>query len=137
MRRRPDAIDALLDAWAGWRITYELYEGTGDSPIARFRDPVSTHPVGSRILWHGQIRSQLSRLNSQLMADLGGERVTILVMIYGLPGTVQRKAETLSLCTRTLARLRKHARLLVGQFMDAHHPPVNNDEDRFNTQTSI
>ena len=117
MRQRPDAIDALLEAWAGWRITYELYEGTGDSPISRFRDPVSTHPVGPRVLWHGQIRSQLSVLNSQLMSDLGGERVSLLVMLYGLPGTVARKAQLTNLCTRTLSRLRKRARHLVGLFI--------------------
>ena len=129
MRQRPDAVDALLEAWAAWRITYEVYEGTGDSALARFRDPVSTHPGGPRILWHGHIRSQLSVLNSQLMAELGGERVSLLVMLYGLPGTVARKAQQVALCTRTLARLRKQARQLAGLFIDQQIQATHHDSN--------
>ncbi|WP_252180204.1 hypothetical protein [Endozoicomonas sp. 4G] len=125
MRHRPDAIDALLEAWAGWRITYELYEGTGDSPIAHFRDPVSSHPFGSRVLWYGYICSELSQLNSKMIAELGGERVSLLVMMYGRPGTIARKAQQLDLCVRTLARIRKRARRLAELFIERNKRKVS------------
>ncbi len=125
MRHQRDAIDALLEAWAGWRITYELYEGTGDSPIAHFRDPVSSHPFGSRVLWYGYICSELSQLNSQMIAELGGDRVSLLVMMYGRPGTIARKAETVGLCIRTMARIRKRARLLAGLFIEQNKRKVS------------
>lgn len=118
MRARPDALDALLEAWAGWRISYELYEGTGDSAISRFRDPAGQQPCGPRILWYGHIRSQLAQLNSRLMAELDGQTIDRLVLLYGQTGTIARKAQSIDCSTRTLARLRRRARRLAECFLE-------------------
>lgn len=113
-------MDALLEAWAGWRISYELYEGTGDSAISRFRDPAGQQPCGPRVLWYGHIRSQLAQFNSRLMADLDGQAIDRLILLYGQTGTVARKAQSIDCSTRTLARLRRRARRLAGSFLESH-----------------
>lgn len=145
MRRRPDRSDLLLEAWAGWRVSYELYTGTGDSPMARLLDPASTRFAGSRVLWSGRIHSQLSALDSALVSTLDSHHTTLLAYLYGTPGTDSFKSHRLGTCCRTLSRVRHKARQVVAAFLPEDKYPdwrlnhgsisLNGDEDHRPTGT--
>lgn len=117
MRRRPDRVDTLLEAWASWRVCYEVYCGTGDSAIARFLDPSGTRHQGARVLWSGCVHSQLSALDSALVSTFGTYHCTLLAYLYGTPGTDRIKCDRLSVCCRTLARVRQKAREITAHFL--------------------
>ena len=118
MRRRPDRVDTLLEAWASWRVCYELYTGTGDSPVARFLDPYSTRNNHcARVLWQGRIHSQLSALDGALVCGLGTYHTILLAYLYGTPGPDCAKRDTLGVCCRTLSRLRQKARHITSAFL--------------------
>jgi len=134
MRRRPDRTDTLLEAWASWRVCYEIYCGTGDSAISRFLDPASTRHNGTRILWSGRIHSQLSALDSALVCTLGSYRTTLLAYLYGTPGTDSLKCHRLGICCRTLSRVRHRARTVATAFLPEGKYPcwrlTNGNSDR-------
>ncbi|WP_448216942.1 hypothetical protein [Endozoicomonas sp. 2B-B] len=111
-------MDRLLEEWAGWRITYEIYEGTGDSPVSRLLNPAPSTTPGSRILWSGAMNSQLSALNKALIGRLGVYYTTVTAILYGTSGTDRQKAKALRLSYSTLSRLRKKARLVASAFIE-------------------
>ena len=99
MARRPDVIDRVLEHWASWRITLELYEGTGPSAIVRFREPAGTALVGSRPLFHGCASRRLAALNADLCIHLGPSRIHCLLALYGCRvKTPSRPATSASAC---------------------------------------
>lgn len=115
MARRPDVIDRVLEHWASWRITLELYEGTGPSAIVRFREPAGTALVGSRPLFQGSTSRRLSALNADLCMHLGAVRVNGLLALYGLPGEDSFKARRLGISLSNLNTVRKRARVIALQ----------------------
>ena len=117
MQGRGDVITALLEEWASWRLCYELWQGTGDSPLVRFLSPGGGSVFGSRVLWSGMIGGQLSRLDRALVLELGFPRVLLLLALYGLPGHEKDKAQRLRLSYRTLARVRDRGRGVVREYL--------------------
>lgn len=117
-RRRPDTITVLLEEWASWRLCYELYHGTGDSPLSRFLNPGGGSVFGSRVLWSGTIGGQLSKLDKALVVGLGVSRLLMLLALYGLPGHEKDKAQRLQLSYKTLARVRDRGRNIVRDYLD-------------------
>ena len=112
MARRPDVIDRVLEHWASWRITLELYEGTGPSAIVRFREPACTTLAGSRPLFCGNVSRRLAALNADLAMHLGSN-VNLMLALYGLPGEDSIKARQVGICLSNLNTIRKRARAIA------------------------
>lgn len=104
--------DRLLEDWAAWRITYELYLGTGHSTCCRILEPAVLR-AGSRPLWTGVVASHLAQVNGRLEAWLPPLAIDVLVIIYGMPGTDRWKAGQMGVSDRTVSRLKKRAREVV------------------------
>lgn len=118
MRRRIDVIDRMLEHWASWRISEELYAGTGPSSLVRFSEPAGTTVNGTRLLYFGRISQRMGALNSDLISYLGRWQVNILLMLYGLPGDEQRKLRQFGVSTDAVRTLRQQARNIT-----LHHLP--------------
>lgn len=120
MRRRSDIIDQLLERWASWRITEELYSGTGPSALVRFREPASTRVNGSRLLYFGRRCQNMAALNGDLVSQLGHWQVNVLLMLYGLPGDDSRKVRQFGVNLDDVRRLRKNARDIARHHIHFH-----------------
>ena len=119
MRRRVDHLTRLLEDWAAWRLGYELYAGTGDSPVARFRAPHGRPVYHSTPLWFGTILSQLSRLNGRLLSCMTIKQYKALLVLYGMNGDSVPVAIEMKLCTSRQAarRIQHRARRIVSEFL--------------------
>ncbi|MES9875410.1 MAG: hypothetical protein ABW146_20100 [Candidatus Sedimenticola sp. 6PFRAG7] len=119
MRRRSDAIDRLLEDWASWRQSGE-HTGTGDCVIVRFREPAGSWRAGSQPLWFGFIASQLAALDSHLTLELGPKPVAVLVILYGVTGTLETKARQLQTPVKLLNECRRQARVIALKHLPEH-----------------
>ncbi|MCW7552115.1 hypothetical protein NX722_05540 [Endozoicomonas gorgoniicola] len=115
MARKPDVIDRILEHWASWRITLELYEGTGPSSIVRFKEPAGTVNTGSRPLFYGNANRRLAALNADLCINLEALQVNCLLVLYGLPGEDNLKARRFGLSLSKLGTIRKQGRVIARQ----------------------
>ena len=113
MRRRTSVTDRMLEHWASWRITEELYSGTGSSAIARFREPAGTLHSGSHPLYLGVCDRRLSALNGDLAVTLGLRDLGILLVLYGLPGNDGLKMRQYGLSPDAVDSLRRRARVVA------------------------
>ena len=113
MRRRTSITDRMLEHWASWRITEELYSGTGPSAIVRFREPAGTVRTGSHPLYLGVSDRRLSSLNADLAVTLGHRDVCVLLMLYGLPGDDGLKMRQYGLSPAGVDSLKRRARVVA------------------------
>lgn len=122
MARRPDLIDTLLEDWASWRYIYKSLEfGTGDSVIVHFREPRSTRSAGSVPLWQGRRTGRkLLALDNDLAITLGPKKVAALVVMYGTPGPIDRKAKAMETTVKDLQELRRCARRIALMHLSIH-----------------
>ncbi len=134
MRRRPDLTDTLLEHWASWRITLELYEGTGPSAIVRFREPAGTSVSGSRPLFQGMPSRRLSALNADLCIHLGPVKTYLLIALYGLPGEDHFKARRFGISLSAFSAIRRQGRVIARQHLSParltigeHHDPLRTE----------
>ena len=125
MKRRVDNITRLLELWAEWRVFYECYPGTGNSPLARFTDPCGLPVYGSIPLWRGRMHDELAQLNSRLAVALGTRKLWPLLALYGLPGDSESKTIALGYSRTTLRRLKQTARRVVAGYL--HHKEKPHD----------
>lgn len=119
MKRRVDDLTLLLEFWAEWRQGYELYNSTGDSPLARFADQTTLPVYRSQPLWCGRIAPVLAHLNSRLHSALGAKRLRVLLALYSLSGNSEQKTLQLGLCRsqRSLSRIKQIARRVAAGFL--------------------
>lgn len=103
----------MLEHWASWRITEELYSGTGPSAIVRFREPTGTVRTGSHPLYLGVCDQKLSALNVDLTVTLGHRDLGILLMLYGLPGDEGLKMRQYGLNPAGIDCLKRSARVVA------------------------
>ena len=137
MARRPDVIDRVLEHWASWRITLELYEGTGPCAIVRFREPAGTTLVGSRPLFQGGTSRRLSALNADLCIHLGPTKINGLLVLYGLPGEDNFKARCLGMSLSNLNTIRKRARVIALQHISPTiRLPTGESHDQLRTKAA-
>ena len=113
MRRRTSVTDRMLERWASWRITEELYTGTGPSAIVRFREPAGTDRTGSFPLYLGICDRRLSALNADLVTAIGHRDLGILLMLYGLPGDDGLKVRHYGLSPDGVDSLKSRARVVA------------------------
>ena len=113
MRRRTSITDRMLEHWASWRITEELYSGTGPSAIVRFREPAGTVRTGCHPLYLGVSDRRLSALNADLAVTLGHRDVSVLLMLYGLPGDESLKRHQYGLSPAGIDSLKSRARVVA------------------------
>ena len=130
MRSRPDTIDRMLEHWASWRMTEEIYTGTGPSSLVHFSEPIGTTAHGTRLLYSGRSNRTMSALNSDLITHLGQRPVNSLLMLYGLPGNEIRKMRQYGISSDNVRTLRKQARIITRNHLPTHlnlrdtHEPV-------------
>lgn len=103
----------MLEHWASWRITEELYSGTGPSAIVRFREPAGTVRTGCHPLYLGVCDRKLSALNADLAVTFGHRDLGILMMLYGLPGDDGLKMRQYGLSSSGLDSLKSRARTVA------------------------
>lgn len=137
MGRRPDTLDRVLEHWASWRLTQELYEGTGPSAIVRFREPAGTAVTGSRPLFYGSASRRLAALNADLCIHLGAVQVNCLLALYGLPGEDSLKARRFGLSLSKLGTIRKQARVIALQHISpAIRLPIGGHDDQLRAKAA-
>ncbi len=103
----------MLEHWASWRITEEIYAGTGPSAIVRFREPAGTARTGSHPLYLGVCDQRLSALHADLAITLGHRDLGILLMLYGLPGNDGLKMRQYGLSPSGVDSLKRRARVVA------------------------
>lgn len=113
MRHRTSVTDRMLEHWASWRITEELYSGTGPSAIVRFREPAGTYRSGSHPLYLGVCDRRLSALNADLAITLGHRDLGVLLTLYGLPGDERLKMRQYGLSPSGVDNLKSRARVVA------------------------
>ena len=113
MRRRPDIPDQILERWASWRLNSLTEIGTGPCALVRFREPAGTALAGSRSLYLGRSCPAMAALNAHLVSQLGREKVSLLLALYGLPGDDYPKIRALGISQNGVKRLRKTARTIA------------------------
>lgn len=133
MRKKVDAVTRILEDWAAWRLGYELYDGTGASPLVRFQEPGHPAVFRSRPLWDGFIRSELSCFHSRLVVAFTDNQLNILMIIFGtterLWHKIMRHME-FDRTDRTLRRLQAQARdIAIGYLYPHQHSYRNSYED--------
>ena len=116
--RRPklDIADELLEWWARWLVSLELYDGTGDSMLSRLTEPRSGRPPRSRPLYTGLINHIMSQLDSRLSIGFSTRQRIALATLYGTPGHFYRIAHTVNVPERTLRDWRTRAREVAFRF---------------------
>lgn len=103
----------MLEHWASWRITEEIYAGTGPSALVRFREPAGTARTGSHPLYLGVCDQRLSALHADLAITLGHRDLGILLMLYGLPGNDGLKMRQYGLSPAGVDSLKRRARVVA------------------------
>ncbi len=114
-KRRIDAVDVLLEEWATWRVLFHNFEvSTGHSPLVHFNDPRSTVSVGSIPLWYGaKTRPVLLALDHDLSITFDATIVAQLVVCFGTPGSLEKKAKAIEISAYRLQKLSKNARRIA------------------------
>ena len=110
---RRSIADRMLEHWASWRITRELYSGTGPSAIVRFREPAGTARIGSHPLYLGRCDRKLAALNTDLCLALGHRDICVLLMLYGLPGDEGLKMRQYGLSPAGVDDIKHRARVVA------------------------